>query len=128
MKLLIIFLFFCSLIYGQKTIYSTTREAGTFSEYQTKSGNTLKIGDTLKISLPRLQNFTFITQGNRPAGPIIANTKVVISKIKSIGTKKIGYKTFVLFGGYGLSVYIDYESALEFGEIKNPFISSTQMN
>lgn len=107
--------------FAQTAVYNQTQKAGLFKEYQTKSGNILKIGDTINIGIPRLQNFTFITQGNVPAGPIIANTKAVISKIRTIGSKKRGFKTYTLFGGYGLSVYIDYESALEVGEIKDPF-------
>lgn len=124
MKTTILLLFFTGSIIAQTAIYNQTKEAGLFNEYQTRSGNTIKVSDTLKISVPRLQNFTFITQANAPAGPIIANTNVVISKIRVIGNKKRGYKTYLLFGGYGLLVYIDYESALEEGEIKDPFISN----
>jgi len=63
--------------------------------------------------------FTFITQGNTGCGTIISNTKNIITKIKSIGSEKRGYKIFVLFKGYGLlPIYIDYESALETGEIR----------
>jgi hypothetical protein len=123
MKKIILLTLLSACCYAQKTVYNSTKQTGLFTEYQTKEGNTLKIGDSISISTPKVNNyFTFITQGNVPAGPIIANTKIAISKIRNIGTKKRGFKTFVLFGGYGLSVYIDYESALEIGEIKNPFI------
>jgi hypothetical protein len=123
MKKIIFLTLITSCCFAQKAIHNKTTEAGLFTEYQTKEGNTLKIGDSISISTPKVNNyFTYITQGNVPAGPIVANTKIAISKIRNIGTKKRGFKTFILFGGYGLSVYIDYESALEIGEIKNPFI------
>lgn len=121
MKTIILFLFFSCSVFSQTAIYNKTKESGKFTEYQTKSGNILKIGDTITIGYPRRENFTFITQGNTPAIASLSNNKVVINKIRSVGSSKTGYKTYLLFGGYGFSVYIDYESALEVGEIKNPF-------
>ncbi|MFH6966446.1 hypothetical protein [Flavobacterium sp. FlaQc-28] len=120
-KILLSLLFSISFCNAQTTIYNKTKAEGKFTEYQTKSGNTIKIGDTITIGYPRGENFTFITQGNVPAASFLSNNKVAITKIRTIGNAKRGYKTYVLFGGYGISVYIDYESALETGEIKDPF-------
>lgn len=121
MKSLLLFLSFSCTAFAQTAVYNKITAAGLFKEYQTKSGDLLKIGDTITIGFPRLQNFTFITQGNQPAGASISNAKITVSKIRTVGNPKRGYKTYALFGGYGFSVYIDYESALEVGEIKNPF-------
>ncbi|WP_119792079.1 hypothetical protein [Flavobacterium anhuiense] len=111
---------FCN---AQTALYNKIEKEGKFTEYQTKSGNIVKIGDTLNIGYPRAGNqYSFISQANIPAGTVIANTKVIVSTIKTIGNKKRGFKTYILFKEYGAyPVYIEYESALETGEIKNPF-------
>lgn len=107
--------------YSQKAIYNKINQPGIFSEYQTKAGSVLKIGDTITIGYPLGQEFTFLTQGDLHAAASLSNNKVIVSKIKSVGSKTRGYKAYTLFKGYGAAIYIDYESALETGEIKNPF-------
>jgi hypothetical protein len=125
MKKIIFLLLINSSIFAQKAIYEKTKEKGDFTEYQTKEGNLLKVGDTIVIGYPFSGNFfTFITQGGAQTSPILSNKKIVISKIKSVGSKNSGYKVYPLFTGFGwVPIYIDYESALETGEIKNPFIT-----
>jgi len=119
MKYSILFLFFSCSVFSQTAIYNKINSDNNFKEYQSKNGNIIKVGDTLSIALPANGNtFLFITQGNAPGGIILANTKNVITKIKTIGNKTRGFKTYALFRGYGLSVYADIESALEVGEIK----------
>lgn len=121
MNKILFFLLTVSFCNAQTTTYNKTKAEGKYIEYQTKSGDKIKVGDTIIIGYPRGENFTFITQGNVASGAFLANNKVAITKIRTIGNAKRGYKTYLLFGGYGLSVYIDYESALETGEIKDPF-------
>jgi len=121
MKKIILLLLISSSAFSQKAIYNKTNESGKFNEYQTKDGFVLKIGDTITIGYPLGNEFTFITQGDLNGAAFLTNKKVVVSKIKSIGTSVRGYKTYALFSGYGISVRIDYEAALETGEIKNPF-------
>ncbi|MBF2709126.1 hypothetical protein [Flavobacterium soyangense] len=123
MKKIVLLLLIGFSSFAQKAVYNKTNIEGKFKEYQTKSGNIIKLGDTITISLPRGENFTFITQGNVSVAAFMSNKKVIISKIRSVGTSKRGFKTYLLFGGYGFSGYIDYESALETGEIKDPFTS-----
>jgi len=108
--------------YSQKAVYNKINNQQDFTEYQTKENRILKIGDTLTIGYPRNGNgFTFITQGGVMTSPILANSKVAIHKIKTIGNTKRGYKIYLTFKGYGfVPVYIDYESAIETGELKNP--------
>ncbi|WP_076456656.1 hypothetical protein [Zobellia uliginosa] len=51
----------------------------------------------------------------------MAGKPIVIDKLKTYGNKKSRYKMYAQFKGYGLlPVLIDYETALELGEIKNP--------
>ncbi|WP_202703114.1 hypothetical protein [Flavobacterium sp. UGB4466] len=121
--LLLLLLLFVSICSAQTAVYNKITSEADFISYQTKSNNIVKTGDTLQIGYPRAGNqFTFISQANIAAGTVIANSKVVISKIKTVGNNKRGYKTYLLFKGYGLyPVYIDYESALETGEVKAPF-------
>lgn len=122
MKKLVLLLFFSCSVFSQTAIYNKIEKAGLFKEYQTKSGNILKIGDTINILLPRQGNeFTFLTQGDFQISAHLSNTKVSISKIKTVGNKTRGFKTYLGFKGYGFNCFIDYESALEVGEIKNPF-------
>jgi hypothetical protein len=123
MKNLLFLLFISALCNAQTAVYNKIEKEGKFTEYQTKAGNIIKIGDTLNIGYPRAGNqYSFISQANIPAGTVIANTKVVVSTIKTVGNKKRGFKTYALFKEYGMyPVYVEYESALETGEIKNPF-------
>ncbi|OXB01716.1 hypothetical protein B0A75_04555 [Flavobacterium oncorhynchi] len=109
---------FCN---AQTAVYNKTKSAGNFKEYQTKEGQVLKIGDSLTIGYPLGKDFTFLTQGNQPVAAFLSNNKIKISNFKSVGSTNRGYKIYALFKGYGIPVYIDYESAVETGEVKNPF-------
>lgn len=119
MKKIILLLLISISGFSQKASYNKINSEGNFTEYQTKEGVILKIGDTLKIGYPRSTNFTFITQGGENVAAFLSNAKVVVTKLKSIGNKNRGFKMYALFKGYGLvPVYIDYDSAFETGEIK----------
>ncbi|SHG28590.1 hypothetical protein [Flavobacterium johnsoniae] len=119
MKKILIFLLISCNAFSQKAVYNKITSENSFKEYETKNGNLITIGDTLSIGLPANgREFLFITQANTPAGTVIANSKAVITKIKTIGNKTRGFKTYALFKGYGLPVYTEIESALEIGEIK----------
>jgi lactate dehydrogenase-like 2-hydroxyacid dehydrogenase len=106
--------------YSQKAIYNKIYSQSNYTEYQTKDNHTLNIGDTLIIGYPRIGNaFTFITQGGEMTASYLSNSKITIHKIKTLGNSKRGYKTYIIFNTYGLiPVYIDYESAIETGELK----------
>ncbi|WP_035647390.1 hypothetical protein [Flavobacterium sp. ASV13] len=114
---------FCN---AQTAIYNKTKSTGNFKEYQSKNGSILKVGDSITIGYPLGKEFTFLTQGNQPVAAFLSNKKVAISNLKSVGSNTRGYKMYALFKGYGLPVYIDYESALETGEIKELFSSEKQ--
>lgn len=124
MKNLILLLFFItSFCTAQTATYNKTKTTGSFKEYLTKEGHSLKIGDTIEIGYPLGKEFTFLTQGNQPVAAFLSNNKVVVSNFKAVGSANRGFKIYALFKGYGLPVYIDYESALETGEIKKTFSS-----
>lgn len=119
MKHTLFFLFFSCAVFSQKAVYNKITSENSFKEYEAKNGNLVMVGDTLSIGLPANgREFLFITQANNPAGTVLANSKAVITKLKTVGNKTRGFKTYALFKGYGLPVYAEIESALEIGEIK----------
>ena len=124
MKKIILLLLISYSGFSQTATYNKITASGDFTEYKSKNGGVIKIGDTITIGYPFSGNFfTFITQGGAQTSPILSNKKVVISKIKSIGKNSYGYKIYPIFKGFGwVPLYIDYEAALETGEIKNSFI------
>ena len=122
MKTILFFLLISTFSYSQMAIYyGKPMKNGNYTIYKAKDGTTVKTGDTLHINPPAGNQYSYIGQLNMPAGTILANKDVVISKIKVYGTK--GHKPNVLIGfkGYGLAtLYMDYENAIEVGEVYNP--------
>ena len=114
-----LFLIFTSTIYSQEATYTTISKKGTFKKYTTKDNYTIKIGDTLLIGVPyQGDTFAFITQGNSPTISALSGTKAVVTKLKSWGNKRRGYKMFAQFKGWGLlPVNIDIEGAISAKEI-----------
>jgi hypothetical protein len=47
-----------------KSSFNKIDHAGTFTEYQTKSGGVLKINDTITIGYPLVRIHFFLTQGD----------------------------------------------------------------
>jgi len=86
------------------------------------------VGDTLTIGIPTSDlGFIYIYQSGQPVLNTLSDKKVVVDKLKTYGTKKSGFKMYAHFKGYGLvPVLIDYDTALELGEIKNPKIKLTK--
>ena len=93
-----------------------------YSAYVSKTGDIIHEGDTLIIGKPNGEfGFTYIQQGGMRVANKLAGKQAVITQIKSYGTKKRGYTLFVQFKGWGLApVFIDYDNALQTGEIMNP--------
>ncbi|UKM64748.1 hypothetical protein GSB9_01305 [Flavobacteriaceae bacterium GSB9] len=129
MKILILLLIFSiSITYSQTAEYGKLTHKSEYEIYLTKTGDTLKVGDTLTIGIPLSDlGFTYISQGGQRVSNTLSDKKVVVDKLKTYGTKKSGYKIYAQFKGYGLlPVLIDYDTALELGEIKNPKIKLTK--
>lgn len=123
MKLLIAILILnFSISYSQISEYGKLEKRDSYDMYVTKLGDTLKIGDTLMIGIPTSDlGFTYISQGGQRVANRLANKKIIIDKLKTYGKSRNGFKMYVQFKGYGLiPVLIDYETALEVGEIINP--------
>ncbi|WGF93984.1 hypothetical protein [Aequorivita marisscotiae] len=123
MRIFTFLLFFCfSIGYSQTAEYGKLTKKSEYKIYITKIGDSLKVGDTLTIGIPNSDlGFTYISQGGQRVSNTLADKKVVVDKLKTYGTKKNGYKLYAHFKGYGLiPVLIDYDTALEVGEIKNP--------
>ncbi|MDE5418393.1 hypothetical protein L3049_10260 [Labilibaculum sp. DW002] len=112
----------CSLCYSQNAEFGKLSKKGSFTEYLSKNGNQIKVGDTLVVGLPSANTgFNYISENGEMLSPDISGTSVVIKKLKAYGEKWKGFKIYVQVKGSGLSsVLIDYESALVTGEIKNP--------
>ncbi|MFB9054099.1 hypothetical protein ACFFVB_13505 [Formosa undariae] len=107
--------------YSQTAEYGRLTEKSEYKIYLSRIGDTLKIGDTLIIGIPTSDlGFTYISQGGQRVSNTLTDKKVIVDKLKTYGTKKNGYKVYALFKGYGLiPVLIDYDTAVELGEIKN---------
>lgn len=116
----ILILLLPAICLSQTIKYNKIDKEGTYQEYISKNNQSIKIGDTININYPSTPDkFIYITQGNQYTGTVLNNTKIVVYKIKTIGNKNRGYKTFLLFKGFGLlPIFIEYESALDKNEIK----------
>lgn len=93
---------------------------GNYTEYFSKNKDLIKIGDSLQIGeASNFDKFVFITQGQSPMHADHQNKKVKINSIEVFGRKNSGYAVYFSFKGFGLlPVYVNYESAIESGEIK----------
>jgi len=94
-----------------------------YQSYISEAGDTISLGDTIKIGKPSgIKTYNFITQGGEYCTPIITGKKVIVERIWSAAyNKKMPKTLYVGFKGYGLlMVYIDYENALEYGEVVKP--------
>lgn len=120
--LLLILIANCSLSYSQIAEFGNLLKKSTYNEYLSRSGDTIKIGDTLIIGIPTSDlGFTYISQGGQRVSNTLAGKSIVIDQLKTYGTKAQGFKMYAQFKGFGLvPVLIDYDTALETGEIKNP--------
>jgi hypothetical protein len=137
-----------STILAQKTITydeMKTITKGAFENiecdvYTAKDGFSYKVGDTLKIGRPSTnKTFAFITTGGTAAAlsgtapePLSVNssgTNTIIKKIAVGGTKKMGFKIYVVGkGNCGIcpNNMIDFEEALATGEIQSKGMSREQ--
>jgi len=120
--LLLLLIANCSLSYSQIAEFGNLLKKSTFNEYLSRSGDTIKIGDTLIIGIPTSDlGFTYISQGGERVSNTLAGKSIKIDQLKTYGTKSQGFKMYAQFKGFGLvPVLIDYDTALETGEIKNP--------
>jgi hypothetical protein len=139
---------FSSTLVAQKTITyeeMKTITKGAFENidcdiYVAKDGHSYKVGDTLKIGRPSSnKTFAYITSGATAAAlsgkapdPLSANSSgdnTIIKKIAVGGTKKAGFKIYVVGKGIcGIcpNNMIDFEEAIATGEIQSKGMSREQ--
>jgi hypothetical protein len=120
-KVTLFLLFSFYISYSQTAEYGKLINKSEYKIYLTKTTDTLKVGDTLIIGIPTSDlGFTYISQNGQRVSNVLADKKVIVDKLKVYGTKISGFKMYAQFKGYGLiPVLIDYDTALELGEIKN---------
>ena len=120
--LILVFITAAMLGKSQSIESGKVTDDGIYTTYIAKSGDTIEIGDTLTIGKPSGEfGFVYITQGSQRVQSWMAGKKIAIYKMRGYGTKKSGYKLYLLFKGFGIvPVFLDYDSAIETGEVINP--------
>lgn len=121
--LLLLLITTSTLCYSQAIEYGKLTPKGDFTEYRAKSGDIVKVGDTLilgKRSLDRCYNHIIDKRSQKLATPILGYPMKII-KFKAYDTEKQGYKVFAIFKSWaGGQLMIDYESAIKVREVKKP--------
>ena len=127
----------CQLV-GQTLNFSDLngeKPRGTFETYISKIGDTLSIGDTLKIGAPSGANGNFIyiqkldfTGTFLVVGPEATNSNAQIKNIRVSGTKRSGWKANIQTKGFTSldNYYINIEDAIASGEIKSQTMTSDE--
>lgn len=95
-------------------------KAGTFTEYVSKNGATIKVGDSLQINNPsNFERYMYITQNDAYLRADNMNKKLKLKAINVSGDNKKGYSVFFTCKGLGATpVFVKYEDAVETNEIK----------
>jgi hypothetical protein len=101
---------------------ATTSTLGKNVKYQayiTESGDTIRVGDIIKIGKPSGdKTFNYIMQGGQYCMPFMAGKKIIIEKIWSLSYNKKTQPTLFICFGRGLAmIWIDYENAILEGEV-----------
>lgn len=112
---------------AQTATYGKIEKGGQYSSYIAKNGDHIELGDTLVLGRSSSDlGYMYITQGGLRMNASHAGKSVVVAKMKAFGNKRQGYKLYLQFKGYGMPVNIDYDNALETGEIINEKSAKTQ--
>lgn len=95
-------------------------KAGTYTEYISKSGATVKVGDSLQINNPsNFERYMYITQNDAYLRADNMNKKLKLKAINVSGDDKKGYSVFFTCKGLGATpVFVRYEDAVQTNEIK----------
>lgn len=95
-------------------------KAGTYTEYVSKNGAIIKVGDSLQINNPsNFERYMYITQNDAYLRADNANKKLKLKAINVSGDDKKGFILFLTCKGLGATpVFVRYEEALETNEIK----------
>lgn len=104
-----------------KTVsHNALSKSGTYTEYVSKGGATIKVGDSLQINNPsNFERYMYITQNDAYLRADNMNKKLKLKAINVSGDDKKGYNVFFTCKGLGATpVFVRYEDALETNEIK----------
>ncbi|KAA5533062.1 hypothetical protein [Paenimyroides baculatum] len=95
-------------------------KAGTYTEYVSRSGATVKVGDSLQINNPsNFERYMYITQNDAYLRADNMNKKLKLKAINVSGDDKKGYSVFFTCKGLGATpVFVRYEDAVQTNEIK----------
>lgn len=95
-------------------------KAGTYTEYVSKGGATVKVGDSLQINNPsNFERYMYITQNDSYLRADNMNKKLKLKAINVSGDDKKGYTVFFTCKGLGATpVFVRYEDAVQTNEIK----------
>ncbi|SEQ28439.1 hypothetical protein SAMN04488089_102241 [Myroides profundi] len=122
-------LFSIIVLLNSTTFFAQTADYGkirkgkeTFTEYISKNGDLIKVGDTLIIGRSLdADGFRFINQNGEKMYVGYEGKKYIPTKIQSHGKEKTGISIWLRSKSFGqYSIDIDYENALSTGEIINP--------
>ena len=104
----------------KRTEYGNFGKAGTYTEYVSKAGATIKVGDSLQINNPsNFERYMYITQNDAYLRAENMNKKLMIKAINVSGDNKKGYTVFFTCKGLGATpVFVRYEDAVQTNEIK----------
>lgn len=105
-----------------------------FVSYTAKDNHVYKIGDTLKIGYPSDKKYFKYIQQMTIAGDLLqmgalfSGNNAIIKKIRVSGTKRSGFKINIQTKGNTAldNFFIDFENAIESGEIKSFGLTSDQ--
>lgn len=95
-------------------------KAGTYTEYVSRGGATVKVGDSLQINNPsNFERYMYITQNDAYLRAENMNKKLKLKAINVSGDDKKGYSVFFTCKGLGATpVFVRYEDAVQTNEIK----------
>ncbi len=135
-QLLVISLFIINILFSQEIDYKNISKdtKGFHSSYLAKDSIIYKIGDNIKIGNP--SEFTFkniyifqimgyLKMSLQDAAVLGENVKII--SISVLGNKKKGYRAYVVASSLrGVNFSIDFEKALETGEIISNIMTSDE--
>ncbi|SEH93900.1 hypothetical protein SAMN02927937_02257 [Paenimyroides aquimaris] len=95
-------------------------KAGTYTEYISRAGVIVQVGDSLQINNPsNFERYMYITQNDAYLRADEMNKKLKVKAINVSGDDKKGYTVFFTCKGLGATpVFVRYEDAVQTNEIK----------
>ena len=104
----------------KRTEYGNYGKAGSYTEYVSKNGAVVTVGDSLQIATPsNFEKYVHLTQNDAYLRAEQMNKMLVVKAITVSGDDKKGYKVFFTCKGLGATpVFVTYEDALQTNEIK----------